>query len=190
AFSVAAVDAQGLSTPFVGGASNPVETYSSDGPRRVFFLANGTAITPGDFSSTGGSVRQKPDIAAADCVMTSTPGFNPFFGTSAAAPHPGPIAAPVEAADPGMAAAPLRTALTSTTLDIEATGIDRDSGSGLLNAFAAVQSAIPPTIAPTNNPTMTPPPPPTATPTATRTLTPALTNTPAPANAPTATPSS
>ena len=52
AFGVAAVSARNLVAPFAGGGGNPVETYSSDGPRRVFFLANGTAITPGNFSST------------------------------------------------------------------------------------------------------------------------------------------
>ena len=56
--------------------SEPVEYYSSDGPRRVFYAANGTAYTPGNFSSTGGELRQKPDIAGADCVDTNTPGFN------------------------------------------------------------------------------------------------------------------
>ena len=43
----------------------PSRHFSSDGLRRVFFQANGTPITPGNFSSTGGAVRQKPDITAA-----------------------------------------------------------------------------------------------------------------------------
>ncbi len=38
--------------PFVGGAANPTNVFSSDRPRKIF-----------------------------------TPGFGPFFGTSAAAPH-------------------------------------------------------------------------------------------------------
>ncbi|MDO8587872.1 MAG: S8 family serine peptidase [Armatimonadota bacterium] len=97
AYSVAAVDvATAGGGIFTGGPSNPVETYSSDGPRRVFYVANGTPITPGNFSSTGGAVRQKPDLAAADGVATATPPaawFNPFYGTSAAAPHAAAIAA-------------------------------------------------------------------------------------------------
>ena len=52
-----------------------VATTSSDGPRRVFFEPDGTAITPGNFSSTGGEVLQKPDLTAAACVSTATPGF-------------------------------------------------------------------------------------------------------------------
>ena len=193
AFAVASVTAQGLTTPFVGGVGTPVQGYSSDGPRRVFYLADGTAITPGNFSSTGGTVRPKPDLAAADCVMTSSPGpFNPFCGTSAAAPHAAAIAALLKSAAPGLTTAQVRTALTSTALDIEAVGVDRDSGSGLLDAYAALDSvadptpSATPTIAPTatttptpsGTPTSTPTPTPTATLTATPTLSPTVTNTP------------
>jgi len=66
AFCVAAVSAANATTPFTAAAK--VETFSSDGLRRIFFRPDGTPITPGNFSSTGGTVRQKPDIAAADGV--------------------------------------------------------------------------------------------------------------------------
>ncbi|MFI5365154.1 MAG: S8 family peptidase [Candidatus Binatia bacterium] len=164
AISVAAVNAAGRTTPFTGGAADPVEVYSSDGPRRVFYQADGTPITPGNFSSTGGSVRQKPDVAAADCVAVSTPGFDPFCGTSAGSAHAAAIAALVKSANPALTNSQLRTMLTSTALDIEAPGFDRDSGFGLLDAFAAVQSVIAvatatPTTSPTRRvtPTSTPP---------------------------------
>jgi hypothetical protein len=141
AFSVAAVKA-GTSFPnaFTGGASNPVETFSSDGPRRIFFNANGTAITPGNFSSTGGTIRAKPDIAAADNVQTSVPGFDPFPGTSAAAPHAAAIAALLLSFNPNLTTTQVRTALTSTALDIEAVGNDRDSGAGIVMGRSALQS--------------------------------------------------
>src|SRR5262249_22246612 len=42
-------------------STNTVELFSSDGPRRIFFNANSTPITPGDFSATGGTLLQKPD---------------------------------------------------------------------------------------------------------------------------------
>jgi hypothetical protein len=85
ALAVAAVDvATAGGGAFTGGPTNPVETYSSDGPRRIFFDADGTPNS---------IVRLKPDIAAADGVATATPGFNPFFGTSASAPHAAGIAA-------------------------------------------------------------------------------------------------
>lgn len=139
AYSVAAVN---VSTAggghFTGGSANPVETFSSDGPRRVFYLANGTAITPGNFSSTGGAVRQKPDIAAADGVATATPGFNPFFGTSAAAPHAAAVAALLVDYNPSLTPAQVRAALTGSALDIEVTGVDRDSGWGIVDTVAAL----------------------------------------------------
>ena len=144
AMGVAAVDvttAGGAGSVFNGTES--VETFSSDGPRRIFFEADGTPITAGNFSSTGGRVLQKPDLAAADAVSTSTPGFSPFRGTSAAAPHAAAIAAlMLEAAGgPGnVTLAALRTAMTGAALDIEATGVDRDSGAGIVTATGAVDA--------------------------------------------------
>jgi len=143
AFNVAAVSVTTAGGgAFTGGASNPVETFSSDGPRRVFYNANGTAITPGNFLfvTGGGSLRQKPDIAAADRVATTVSGFNPFPGTSAAAPHAGAIAALLKSFKPTLTAAQIRATLTSTALDIEAAGVDRDSGFGIVMALAALQA--------------------------------------------------
>lgn len=139
-FSTAAVDVHtAYPNPYSGGSANPVEKFSTDGPRRVFFHANGQPITPGDFSSTGGAVRQKPDIAAADGGDTSVPGFKPFYGTSAAAPHAAAIAALVKSYNQALTASQIRTLLKSTALDIEAVGVDRDSGSGIVMAFDALQ---------------------------------------------------
>jgi len=141
AIAVAAVNvATAGGGAFTGGASNPVETFSSDGPRRVFFEANGTAITPGNFSSTGGELRQKPEIAAADGVATATPGpfFNPFFGTSAAGPHAAAIAALMLSAPSKPSPDAVRQTMFATALDIEASGVDRDSGHGIVDAFAAL----------------------------------------------------
>ena len=67
----------------------------------MFFNADGSPITPGNYSSTGGTVRQKPDFTGADGVDTSVRGFRPFFGTSAAAPHLAAIAALVLSGNPG-----------------------------------------------------------------------------------------
>jgi subtilisin family serine protease len=126
--------------PFV--ASDQIEFFSSDGPRQIFFNADSTAITPGNFSSTGGSILNKPDITAADGVsVTGVGGFgSPFFGTSAAAPAAASVAALVLAAKPTITAAQMRTALTSTAVDIMAPGFNRDSGSGIVMAFDAVNS--------------------------------------------------
>ncbi len=132
--------------PTAGGVfdgTESVETFSSDGPRRIFFEADGTAITAGDFSSTGGRLLQKPDLVAADGVSTSTPGFSRFFGTSAAAPHAGAIGALMVEAAGGPAhltPAALRTALTGSALDILAPGVDAASGAGIATAPGAVDA--------------------------------------------------
>ena len=152
AFSVAATPAAGSfnlgdpNGPFPGPFTifnNLVERFSSDGPRRVFYNPDGTPVTPGNFSSTGGTVRSKPDITAADGVSTTLPfgsGLNPFFGTSAAAPHAAAIAALVLSAKPSLTPAQVRATLTTTAIDIQAPGFDVDSGSGTVMAFAAVNS--------------------------------------------------
>ena len=146
AIGVAAVDvgdAGGAGGVFDGTES--VETFSSDGLRRIFFEVDGTPITAGNFlaSTDGGRVLQKPDLAAADGVSTSTPGFSTFRGTSAAAPHAAAIAALMLEAAGGPAnvtPAALRTAMTGAALDIEATGVDRDSGAGIVMAPGAVDA--------------------------------------------------
>ena len=137
AFGVAAVDWWETRTgaspnPFDG--TEPVETFSSDGPRRVHYESDGSQITPGNFSSTGGELRQKPDITAADGVSTATPGFNPFFGTSAAAPHAAAIGALMLDVKTSLTPNAVRTIFENTALDIEAHGVDRDSGFGIVMA--------------------------------------------------------
>jgi hypothetical protein len=148
AFSVAAVNvATAKGSRFTGGAANPVETFSSDGPRRIFYTADGKPINttaPNNFLSTGGVVRQKPDIAAADGVKTTFPpssGLNPFFGTSAAAPHAAAVAALLKSYRPSFTATQFRSILTSQALDIEAKGVDQDSGYGIVMANRALQRA-------------------------------------------------
>ena len=135
-------DAGGAGGVFDGGES--VDTDSSDGPRRVFFEPDGTPITAGDSTTTGGQEFQelsKPDLTAAGCVSTATPGFSRFCGTSASAPHAAAIAAlMLEAAGgPGhVTLAELRAAMAESALDIEEDGVDRDSGAGIVMAPGAL----------------------------------------------------
>jgi hypothetical protein len=130
--------------PFVGGVRNPTEIFSSDGPRKMFYNPSGVPLTPGNvlFSTNGGITYIKPDIAAADGVTTRTPGFNPFFGTSAAAPHAAGIAALIKSAKPSLTPAQIYDAMISTALDIRAAGVDRDSGYGLVMAPPAVAKVL------------------------------------------------
>lgn len=130
--------------PFPGPftSANQIEFFSSDGLRHIFFHGDSTPIVPGDFSSTGGEVLNKPDITAADGVsVTGVGGFgSPFYGTSAAAPAAAAVAALVLSADPTITAAAMRSVLTSTAVDIMGAGFDRNSGSGIVMAFEAINS--------------------------------------------------
>ena len=126
--------------PYSG--TDKTETFSSDGPRRSFFQGDGTAFTPGNFSSTGGTVFQQPLIAASDGnSVTGVGGFgSPFYGTSCAAPTAAAIAGLIKAANPALTPAQIKTALTTTAIDIEAAGIDRDTGNGVVMPYPAMQS--------------------------------------------------
>ncbi len=204
AFSVAATPAKNAFSGIAGSpagpfpnafnSSNQVERFSSDGLRQYFYAADGSAITPGNLLASGGTIIQKPDLTAADGVSTAAPGFNPFYGTSAAAPHAGAIAALVKSVNLAFSQSQIRSFLVSSAIDIEAAGVDRDSGAGILDAFAAVQLAVnaatptnTPTDTPTNTPTRTPTNTPTNTPTRTPTDTPTDTPTRTPTNTPTLT---
>ncbi|MEO8938785.1 MAG: S8 family serine peptidase [Burkholderiaceae bacterium] len=126
------------------GFANTNETFSSDGPRKIFYNPDGSAITAGNFlfATSGGRTLQKPDLAAADGVSTKTPGFLPFFGTSAAAPHAAGIAALIRSARPDYTVDQVKAAMRVTALDSMAAGTDRDSGYGIAMANAAVQYAL------------------------------------------------
>jgi subtilisin family serine protease len=131
--------------PFTGFA-NPIEVFSSDGPRKIFYNPDGTAITAGNFlfGTNGGTTLQKPDVTAADGVSTRTPGFTPFFGTSAAAPHAAAVAALVKSANPSLTGAQIKQILINTALDNMAVGPDRDGGFGIVMADKATQAATQP----------------------------------------------
>ncbi|MEM1180206.1 MAG: S8 family serine peptidase, partial [Acidobacteriota bacterium] len=125
-----------------------VEPFSSDGPRRIFFNADGSPVAAalgpagalrGEQTST---VRQKPDIAAADGVSTATPGFNPFFGTSASAPHSAGISALFRELFPSISPGTAYDNFRNSALDIEVPGFDRDSGSGIMTADDPIVATI------------------------------------------------
>ncbi|MBB5857170.1 subtilisin-like proprotein convertase family protein [Amycolatopsis umgeniensis] len=144
--------------PAAFGATTKVERFTSDGPRRMFYQADGTPITPGNVSGTGGEVRAKPDFTAADGVSTSVTGFTTFYGTSAAAPHAAAIAGLVLSGNPGLPPADVREALINTAVDILAPGRDPSSGAGVILAdkVLAYTGASPQPLATAGQPTVTP----------------------------------
>ena len=129
--------------PF-NGTNNPAETFSSDGPRKVFYNPDGSPIISGNFlfGTNGGTTLQKPNLTAADGNVCLTPGFSPFFGTSAAAPHAAGIAALIKSARPNLTNAQLLGILQSSALDNEAAGPDPTGGYGVISALAAMQAAL------------------------------------------------
>jgi hypothetical protein len=148
AVTVAAVDVAGA-----GGAgglfdgSESVEIVSSDGPRRVFFDTAGNPLTPIAASRPtepkglpSPVVRPKPDISAADGVSTTSSNFTTFFGTSAAAAHAAAVGALRRQMVPNLSTAAVRTLFSLGALDIEAPGLDRDSGAGILDAGSALDT--------------------------------------------------
>lgn len=149
AYGVAAVDAfEANGGEFQPGPTTPGELFSADGPRRIFYDRHGDPIVPArpgaTFASNAGVTRAKPDIAAADGVATTLPGasgLNPFFGTSAAAPHAAAIAGLVKSALPTLAPDRIRSAILTAAIDIEAAGADRDTGRGIIMAMPTLLRA-------------------------------------------------
>jgi hypothetical protein len=159
------------------------------------------------FSSLGptNDGRTKPDVAGIDGVaVTGNGGFvNPFFGTSAAAPHAAGIAALILSCKPSLKSgepgdnpaadrATLRNSIVNTAVDLGTAGVDNTYGSGRIDALAAAASAgciVTPTATPTPTPIgPTATPTPTATPDCTQQTSPPISGCPTFTPSPTATP--
>jgi Subtilase family len=107
-----------------------IAPYSSQGPCEVFFPVH--------------ELRPKPEITGIDGVsVTGAAGFpNPFFGTSAAAPHIAALAALIRQANLGLSPAAVKQALQSTAVDLGTTGFDTVFGSGRADGLAAVSAVV------------------------------------------------
>jgi len=148
AVGVGAVQARsnGGSYETAPASSLGTESFSSDGPARLFYGANGnTPITPGNLL-TGGITRKTPVLSGADGVSTATPGFSSFFGTSAAAPHVAALIALVKSAisaDAIVTNDDLVELLKTTALRVGAvdgTGWNATSGWGLPRIAPVIQA--------------------------------------------------
>ncbi|MBA3883143.1 MAG: S8 family serine peptidase [Chthoniobacterales bacterium] len=149
AYAVAATPTStnvGPSFPLPFDSTNQVEQFSSDGFRRVFFDEYNIPFNGRTLATGGGIVRIKPDLTGADGAPTSVFGFERFYGTSAAAPHAAAIAGLVrQGLEKSGVNSPtllqVRDLLQSTATDIEAPGVDRDAGYGIVDAFKAVNAS-------------------------------------------------
>ncbi len=113
------------------GGKNVVEAFSSVGPSRLLFDAAGNRLaTP---ANSGGV-----DFVAPDGSSTNV--FNPFFGTSAAAPNAAAVAALMLQANPLLTPTQVSAGLAASA--IAATGTAGSTGVGLIQATGAVKFAL------------------------------------------------
>lgn len=145
ALTVAAVDATdpGLDSP---------QPYSSRGPNTRLFDKDGARLP-------GPQVRLKPELAAADGLSTTVPGFGApgdpfaFFGTSAAVPSAAGIAAVLRSSNLAANADEIERVMTTPANAIDCIESplvpDPDCGAGFLladRAFSGLDLATPDTI--------------------------------------------
>lgn len=137
-FAVAATNVDAPTSPLNSEAV--IASYSGDGNPRWYYQADGTPITPGNLTSTGGQVIMKPDITAASGIRTSVPDpFDVFFGTSASAPIAGAIAALMLEANPDLTVESMREIFAATAIDIGPPGPDVTSGYGIITATGVLE---------------------------------------------------
>ncbi|MGD1044906.1 MAG: choice-of-anchor D domain-containing protein [Bacteroidota bacterium] len=116
--------------------------YSSEGPALIYsFDATG--------KPTSYSQRTKPDLSALDGVQTyiGQQGYfsNPFYGTSAAAPHVAAVAALVWSADVSKPSSTIRFTLESSAINLpfSTSAKNNQYGEGCLDAYNALSQLIP-----------------------------------------------
>lgn len=134
---VGAVNFQSIAPPIL-------ESFSSRGGIPILFDRNGNRQSE--------VVRNQPRFTAVDGVSTTF--FPPggfFFGTSAAAPNAAAAAALLLQVDNTLSAEQVYDILGSTAVDMLEPGFDFDSGDGLINAFAAVDSIFVEVVAPSDD---------------------------------------
>jgi Ca2+-binding RTX toxin-like protein len=121
-------------TPAFGTNPPVAEPFTSLGGTPILFDKAGNRLaTP--------VIRNQPAITAPDGVVTTLPsdsGLNPFFGTSAAAPHAAGVAALIRQKVPSATNTQIYNALKNTAVDMNTPGYDFLTGTGLIQADAAI----------------------------------------------------
>ena len=115
--------------------NDDVEAFSSRGPSTIYT----------NFSTQTSTTRNTLDVCGIDGVSTKVGelGYfpDPFYGTSAAAPHIAAIAGLLLEIDPTLTPAEIHDLLTDNAVDIEGAGYDHISGYGRADALATVTAA-------------------------------------------------
>ena len=132
-----------MDTPMNGVSPPVLRPFSSAGGTPILFDNAGTRLAEP-------VVRQAPEIVAVDGVNTTfffddsigNDGIDDFVGTSAAAPHAAGVAALVLEAKPAAQPDQLVRVMQNTAVDMDAPGVDFDSGHGLIQADAAIAAVL------------------------------------------------
>lgn len=115
------------------------------------FSSRGSSTIYTNFGTQTKTSRTVLDAVATDGVQTRVGqlGFfnNPFFGTSASAPHAAAMAALVIQANPALTPAQVAQTMADTATDLGAVGYDTIFGAGRYNALDAVYKAFKPATA-------------------------------------------
>jgi hypothetical protein len=140
-----AASAEGALTVAAVDALDPFTTprpYSSRGPVSKLFNDLGQRLPSPE-------IRHKPELAAADGVATTVPGFESFTGTSAAVPSAASIAAILRSSNPTAPADEIERVMTDPVNAIDciesALVPDPDCGAGFLladRAFSSLDKAV------------------------------------------------
>jgi Subtilase family len=131
ALAVGAVNA--ANTPGLGGTLKSQDFSSTGAGTQLWFNNDGSAIP-------GGPLVYNPlAVSGIDNINTTVPDFDPFFGTSAAAPSVAGVVADMLQANPNLTFARAKQILQQTALPF---GDPLVAGAGLVDAAAAVQLAM------------------------------------------------
>jgi Subtilase family len=131
ALAVGAVNA--ANTPGLDGTLQSENFSASGAGTQLWFNNDGSAI-PG-----GPLVYNPVAVSGIDNINTTVPNFDPFFGTSAAAPSVAGVVADMLQANPNLTFARVKQILQQTALPF---GDPLVAGAGLVDAAAAVQLAM------------------------------------------------
>jgi serine protease AprX len=120
-----------------------IADFSSRGPQ-VDVAAPGDSVWSARAGVYGllGGVPAPPGADDPPAAIQNTPFYINLSGTSMAAPHVAGVVALMLEANPRLSPAKVQRILKSTAMDRGARGFDTSWGSGLVNAFAAVQAAL------------------------------------------------
>jgi serine protease len=148
---VASAGNEGTSVPFYPAAYSNVVSVSAvgaGGDLAPYSSFGGTVeiAAPGGDTSIDLTFDGYPDGVLSTLFDQNVSSYSPIYafyqGTSMAAPHVSGVCALMLAASPGLSPTAIRNKLASTAIDLGQPGKDIYYGHGLVNAYAAVISAL------------------------------------------------